>query len=56
MKAYYEKHREFIRYAAFGVGTVIVDVGCYILLVDRLGIAKASFWGGFPGNHSQMLP
>lgn len=45
MKQLYHKHREFILYAAFGVGTVAVDVGVYILLVEAVGIMTASFWG-----------
>ena len=45
MKQLYGKYREFILYAAFGVGTVAVDVGLYALLVERLGIRLANFWG-----------
>lgn len=45
MKQLYRKHREFILYAAFGVGTVAVDVGLYVLLVESAGIRAASFWG-----------
>ena len=45
MKQLYSKHREFILYAAFGVGTVAVDVGLYVLLVESAGIRAASFWG-----------
>lgn len=45
MKQLYEKHREFILYAAFGAGTVAVDVGIYVLLVETAGIQAASFWG-----------
>ena len=39
------KHREFILYALFGVGTVAIDVGLYSLLVEPLGIRWANFWG-----------
>lgn len=45
MKELYRKYREFILYTAFGTGTVAVDVGLYILLVEDLGIQAASFWG-----------
>lgn len=45
MNQLYRKHREFILYAAFGTGTVAVDVGFYALLVERFGIQTASFWG-----------
>lgn len=45
MKELYRKYREFILYTAFGAGTVAVDVGLYILLVEDLGIQAASFWG-----------
>lgn len=45
MKKLYQKHREFILYAAFGAGTVAVDVGLYILLVESVGIRAANFWG-----------
>lgn len=45
MKELYRKYREFILYTAFGAGTVAVDVGLYILLVEDLGIQMASFWG-----------
>ena len=45
MKELYRKYREFILYTAFGAGTVAVDVGLYILLVEELGIQMASFWG-----------
>lgn len=45
MQKFYQKHREFILYAAFGAGTVAVDVGLYILLVESMGIRAANFWG-----------
>ena len=45
MKELYRKYREFILYTAFGAGTVPVDVGLYILLVEDLCIQMASFWG-----------
>lgn len=45
MKQLYSRHREFILYAAFGAGTVAVDVGLYVLLVESAGIRAASFWG-----------
>ena len=43
-----DKYREFILYAAFGVGTVAVDVGLYSALVETVGIrgANAAGWCG----------
>lgn len=48
MKELLQKYREFILYAAFGVGTTVVDVGLYSLLVDSCGIrlANAIGWCG----------
>lgn len=48
MKKLLKKHREFIAYALFGVGTVAVDVGLYSLTVGPLGIrlANAVGWCG----------
>ena len=39
------KHREFLLYALFGVGTVVIDVGLYTLLVEPLGVRWANAWG-----------
>lgn len=48
MKKLLEKYREFIAYAAFGAGTVAVDVALYGLTVGLLGIrlANAVGWCG----------
>ena len=40
-----KKYRELILYAAFGVGTVAVDVGLYSILVETVGIRWANAWG-----------
>lgn len=45
MKELLQKHREFIAYAAFGAGTVAVDVGLYSLTVGLLGIRLANVAG-----------
>ncbi len=43
-----QKHQEFLLYAAFGAGTVAVDVGLYALLVGSWGIrgGNAAGWCG----------
>ena len=43
-----QRHREFLLYALFGVGTVAIDVGLYSLLVAFIGIlwANACGWLG----------
>ncbi len=48
MKEILWRYRELILYAAFGVGTVIVDVGLYSLTVEQWGIrgANAIGWCG----------
>lgn len=45
MKAFLKKHREFLLYAAFGVGTVAADVGTYALTVDAVGLRWANALG-----------
>ena len=45
IKKLIRKHREFLLYALFGVGTVAIDVGLYSLLVEPLGIRWANVWG-----------
>jgi len=45
MKALLQKYRELILYVLFGAGTVAVDMGIYVLAVDRLGIRWANAWG-----------
>lgn len=45
MRQLLKKYRELILYAAFGVGTVAVDVGLYSILVETVGIRWANAWG-----------
>lgn len=45
MREFLKKHREFLLYAAFGVGTVAADMGTYALTVEPLGIRRANALG-----------